>query len=138
MSVDTKVYVRRPFNVEAVQVTAENMEDVAQWCSGDIRTAKKEANGPDEKYVKVTVYRSLNDRQTKAFAGDWVLFAGTIFKVYTAKAFEKSFVEVKRDPATNATVAPEPGPAVDEEVAPAQVGTELAPGVTVKPTTANS
>lgn len=89
MTVDPKKYVRKPFYVEAVQVTAENMEDVAKWCSGELRK-----QGEDESYIKVWVQRPLDERQTKAFIGDWVLYAGTGFKVYMTKAFEKSFEAV--------------------------------------------
>lgn len=94
MSVNPKKYVRKPFYVEAIQVTPENMEEVAQWCSGEVRASKKTPEGEDEQYIKVWVQRPLDERQTKAFAGDWILYAGTGFKVYMTKAFEKSFEAV--------------------------------------------
>lgn len=81
-------FARRPFFVDAIQVTAENLDAVAAWCMGETRTTEQTA---EEKYVKVRVHRPLTERQTKAFVGDWVLYAGTGFKVYTPKAFEKSF-----------------------------------------------
>ena len=95
-------YVRQPFYVDAVQVTSANMEAVAKWCNGDVRTSSK----PDrdvqnaleggtghtpERYIKVRVQRPANDRQTQAFVGDWILYAGTGYKVYTDRAFQKSF-----------------------------------------------
>lgn len=89
--IDTKKFVRRTFYVDAVQVTLDNLEDVAKWCSGEVRVAKKPESTLDEKYVKVWVYRPLNERQTMAFVEDWVLYAGTGFKVYSPKAFEKNF-----------------------------------------------
>lgn len=99
MTIETNKYARRPFYVDAVQVTEENMAEVAKWCQGDVMTDDKaltapELSGDDHPYVKVRVHRPLTERQTKAFAGDWVLYAGTGFKVYTPKAFEKSFVAV--------------------------------------------
>lgn len=89
MSVETTTYVRKPFEVEAVQVTEENIEAVAQWCDGKVL-----AEGDDENpkaFIKVRVARALNERQTKAYLGDWVLYAGTGYKVYTPKAFGKTF-----------------------------------------------
>lgn len=83
--IETTRYVRKPFEVEAVEVTAENMAEVAAWCHGEILS---ETNG---NFIKVRVARVLNERQTKAYVGDWVLYAGTGFKVYTAKAFKKTF-----------------------------------------------
>ncbi len=94
---ETTKYVRKPFFIDAVQVTEDNLEDVAKWASGDIRT-----DNENKKYIKVRVYMPKNDRQSKAYIGDWVLYAGTGFKVYTTKAFSASF-EVAED--QNATVS---------------------------------
>lgn len=108
--VNVKRYVRDPFYVDAVQVTSKNMEDVAKWCNGDIRTSAK--GDPDlqtqldpttdktrvpEKYIKVRVARPANDKQTMAYVGDWILYAGTGYKVYTDGAFKKSFSKVTDD-----------------------------------------
>lgn len=92
--IETKKYARKPFVVDAVQVTAENLREVAAWCHGDVRTTKKPEGAVEEKYIKVRVHHPLTERQTKAFVGDWVLYAGTGYKVYTAKAFESSFEEL--------------------------------------------
>ena len=87
MTLDVQLYQHKPTYVEAVCVTAENMSEVAEWCKGHIQQNDNATN-----YVKVGVIRPLNVRQTEAYVGDWVLKAGTSFKVYTAKGFEKSFV----------------------------------------------
>lgn len=79
-------YVRKPFEVEAVEVTEETMDEVSAWCRGNIKT-----DAHERPYIKVRVARALNERQTKAYVGDWVLYAGTGYKVYTQKAFNKSF-----------------------------------------------
>ena len=95
-------YVRLPFYVDAIQITSENMERVAKWCNGDVRTSGKPdrdlqnleegGNGfTPERYIKVRVVRPANDRQSMAFVGDWILYAGTGYKVYTDRAFQKSF-----------------------------------------------
>lgn len=82
----TKQYMRKPFSVDAVQVTEENMQSLAEWCQGDIRTTDR-----GDKFIKVRVHNPLTERQTKAFVGDWVLYAGKGYKVYTDKAFKTSF-----------------------------------------------
>jgi hypothetical protein len=84
---EVEQFLRRPYPVEAVLVTEENMAAVAKWCQGDIR------NTTDGKYIKVRVHRPLNERQTKAFPGDRILYAGTGYKVYTPNAFDKSFMK---------------------------------------------
>ena len=82
---ETMKYVRKPFYIEAVQITSLNIENVAKWVDGDVRTDDQ------GQYVKVRVHRPITERQTKAYHGDWVLYAGTGYKVYTPKAFANSF-----------------------------------------------
>jgi hypothetical protein len=79
-------YSRKPFVVDAIQVTGDNVTAVAEWCNGEVH----DANGPGT-YIKVQVKRALSARQTKAFVGDWVLKAGTGYKVYTPNAFANGF-----------------------------------------------
>lgn len=94
---ETKRYTRKSFDVDAIQVTAENIEEVARWCMGEVRFQERlpvdggttPVNRP---YIAVRVFHPKNPRQTQAFIGDWVLYAGTGYKVYTPKAFEQSFI----------------------------------------------
>lgn len=85
---ETGQYIRRPFSVDAVRVTADNLMSVALWCGGEVRS-----NVKGETYIKVWVNRPASERQTMAFNGDWVVYAGTGYKVYTHGAFRKTFVE---------------------------------------------
>ena len=89
MTLHTEKFARKPFYVDAVQITEGNMQDVAKWCKG-----KVESTDAGENYIKVRVHRPLNERQTKAFVNDWILFAGSGYKVYTPKAFNQSFERV--------------------------------------------
>lgn len=98
MSIEIEKFARKTFYVDAVKVTADNMEDVAKWCSGDVVHLRDgdDAEGHTQ-YINVRVHRPLNERQTRAFVGDRVLrrsdyhHAGSGFKVFTPGAFEKSF-----------------------------------------------
>ena len=93
--ITTNKFVRKPFYVDAVQVTSANIEDVAKWCGGTVKESKPDKdieNGRvPEKFIQVTVYRPMSDRQKMAFVNDWVLFAGKGYKVYTNPAFQKTF-----------------------------------------------
>lgn len=95
MALKPEKYERIPFPVEAVEVTDENMREVAQWCGGRVKTDRVHwSNRAGQRFVQVHVPRALNERQTMAYVGDWVLYSGTGpngFKVYTPKAFESSF-----------------------------------------------
>lgn len=85
----TQTYTRKRLDVDAVQVSAENMEEVAEWCGGSIK------GDGTTKHIKVNINRPLSERQTKAFVGDWVLHSVTGFRIYTPKAFENGFQLVK-------------------------------------------
>lgn len=89
MSLKTHKFARKPFYVDAVRVSESNIEEVAEWCKGKVETEDGQT------FIRVEVNRPLNERQTQAFIGDWVLFAGTGFKVYQPKAFDRSFEKVK-------------------------------------------
>lgn len=94
MSVTPTKFVRKPFEVDAVEITAENIEEVAQWCGGEVKESEAKKPGQEtQKFIKVAVKRPLNDRQTRGYPGDWILSAGNGFKVYTQKAFSGSFEE---------------------------------------------
>lgn len=83
--ITTQKFARKRFEVDAVQVTAENMKEVADWCLGQVQQDQ------GVKFIKVNVSRPMNDNQTKGFVGCWILHAGGGFKVYTDKAFKASF-----------------------------------------------
>lgn len=91
VAIATQKYVRKPFLADAIQVTAENMEELAQWCGGSIQTEKRGHGKPDARYIKVDVKSPLNDRQTKAYGDDWLVFSKGGFKVYTNRAFHACF-----------------------------------------------
>lgn len=101
MSIKTESYTRMPFHVDAVQVTKQNINEVAAWCEGEVHSMAKTVHGvPGSEptqitvpYVKVVIHRPLNERQTKAFYGDWILQSETGFKVYTERAFANSFTK---------------------------------------------
>jgi hypothetical protein len=100
VKVQPEKFVRKPFFVEAVPVTEENLDAVATWCGGEVKTIPGNGDTQEVSYVKVDVQRPLHENQTRAFPGTWVLKSGSNFKVYTNKAFKSSF-----DPAQeNATV----------------------------------
>lgn len=101
MTITTKKFQRKPFAVEAVQVTAENMSEVSTWCHGELRKSVGKGGKRQQSYISVNVKRPLTPRQTQAYVGDWVVTASdqTIrgFKVYTPQAFDLSFDEVVND-----------------------------------------
>lgn len=80
-------YARKPFFVEAVQVNGLEMDEISEWCGGEIIMVE------DVPCIKVKVKRPLHVRQTQAFAGDWILKSEHGFKVYTDRRFNLDFIE---------------------------------------------
>lgn len=106
--ITTEKYTRKSFDVDAIQVTEDNIDAVAKWCMGEVRTFKTDPNDEgvsrEQKYIKVRVFQAIKERQTKAFVGDWVLYAGTGYKVYTPGAFAKCFEPAAEKNTPGATV----------------------------------
>jgi hypothetical protein len=90
MSLNIQQYQRKPFTVEAVQVTLENMQEISDWCSGEVIVEKLGAKLIQ--YIKVEVTHAISERQKKAFIGDWVLKTNTGYKCYSKRAFPSNFV----------------------------------------------
>lgn len=87
-----KTYIRKPFQVQAEQVTNANMHQVALWCDGEVK-GLGEHDGRWGPFIEVKVVNPdpNKPRQAQAFVGDWVLKSEKGFKVYTNRSFEKSF-----------------------------------------------
>lgn len=94
MSVTPATYLRKPFEVQAVQVTVANIVDVAHWCKGELTNGQKKNKTVTCIQVKVT--NPISDKQTRAFVGDWVLKTKSGWKVYTNTAFVGCFEEKLR------------------------------------------
>lgn len=90
MTLEVKKFVQNPLYANAVLVTEENMAELSQWCEGAILSSHEGIP-----FIKVTVIRSKHERQSQAFVGDWVLRTQFGYKVYTPKAFERSFTEIE-------------------------------------------
>lgn len=98
MAIELTSLVKKPLRVSGVQVTEENMEELATLCGGEIRIEK--TGDTVKKYIKVPVWRPLNEKQTKAYVGHWILFSAskdTSCKVYTDKALWANFDAVQEE-----------------------------------------
>ena len=77
-------FVRKPFFVDAIQVTKENLEEVATWCEGQV--CKDESSG--QPYIQVNVFNPTEvPDHSRAYVGRWILKAATGYKVYKTKGF---------------------------------------------------
>lgn len=88
MNIQPKRYARHPLFVQAIQVSAQNMAAVAEWCGGKIETDRNA-----KAYIKVDVIKPTMSRQGQAYVGEYVLKTDSGNTVYGAKAFGKVFFE---------------------------------------------
>lgn len=109
---ETTQFQRKPFLVDAVRITAENLEDVAEWCKGEIR--EKTGRFGKVRYVKVFVNRPLGENQTEGHFGDWMLYTVSGFKIYKDHAFKKCFDPMPRQTMSSGEIQELLDGAVDE------------------------
>jgi len=83
--IQTTRFVRKPLFVDAVQVTAENLEKLAELCGGTI------GRKGHRQFIRLYLQYVRTPRQTVAFPGDWITKVGDTFKVWTNKSFRETF-----------------------------------------------
>ncbi len=103
---EKKLGRRKSFDVEYVEVTIDNIEEVAQWSKGTV----EEHEGT--RYIKLADKNAMNSRQNRAFDGDFVVrhLELNTFKSFGAKAFAKTYdtvVKVNKDSVTGQFVSDE-------------------------------
>ncbi len=92
--ITTAQYARKAFTVDAIQVTADNMPVLADWCGGLLDEMPVGREKVVKPFIQVKVKRPASPRQARAFEGDWILYANEGFKIYTNGAFASSFEPV--------------------------------------------
>lgn len=91
VAISTTQFVRKPIYVDAVRVTEDNFDEIANWCQGEIKQDEVPGKGTGKKYIRVRAHNPINNKQTKAYVGDWILYTAKGYKVYTNRAFRASF-----------------------------------------------
>lgn len=96
--VELTSYVRKPFPVDAIRVSSENFDEVAELTGGNVQHGLK--SGRAVKFIEVPVKKVLDVKQKHAYVGDWVLQYQGGWKVYTHRAFRDSFEQVQESAKT--------------------------------------
>lgn len=93
---DTKQYTRKPFPVSAVQVTLQNIEEVAEWCKGEIeyRDTKMMGTVTPLPVIKLKGQGDNRGKDFEAALGCWVVELKGSFRSYKPAQFEASFDEL--------------------------------------------
>lgn len=100
MTLQTKRWVRKPFEVEAVQVTDRNFSEVVGWCEGEAALDENH-----RRFISVPVRKPINKRQTTAYVGDFVVLQRGEFKVFKNSSFRSTFDPVNEEMAEKLAAA---------------------------------
>lgn len=86
-------YTRTPFDVDAVLVTFEDMEEIAEWCGGSIGKANYKVLGVNSQLDCVLVLEvgSNNTRYSNALVGHWIVKNKGHFRIYRPAAFSATY-----------------------------------------------
>jgi hypothetical protein len=96
MPIITAPFERATFRVEAVRVTTDNMEEIAEWCGG--RVVETPGYAPGRKHIQIpTGPTGLG--LARAHLGNWVtcLVKAKSFRVYKEKSFLEAFHSIMSD-----------------------------------------
>lgn len=99
---DTKQYTRKPFPVSAVQVTLQNIQEVAEWCKGEIeyRDTKMMGTVTPLPVIKLKGQGDNRGKDFEAALGCWVVELKGSFRSYKPAQFEASFDEIVQNGAS--------------------------------------
>lgn len=92
---DIKQFTRKPFPVNAVQVTLQNVDEVAQWCGGDValRPTKMMGTYTDLPVILLKGQGENRGKDFEAALGCWIVELKGSFRSYKPQQFESSFDE---------------------------------------------
>jgi hypothetical protein len=107
---ETEKFDRRPFTVNAIQVTQDNAEAVAKWCGGVLEMIDYKMLGVHAKLpaIKIEGTGTETGKKFTAVLGMWIVQRKSSFRTYKHNTFKALFV--KQDRGINLP----PGGTVDE------------------------
>lgn len=82
-------FVRKPFIVQAIEITEDNIEDLAEF----IGTIRKKPNGTP--YIQVE--RTLVPNIFQVYPGFWMTKMGENIRCYSRRAFKEQFIDSSPD-----------------------------------------
>lgn len=87
MTIEYNQYVRKPFVVEAVEITEENIEEVAEFV-GEVRTKED-----GSKFIFVD--RRLVPNVFRVYPGHFMTRMGDNIRCYSKRVFNEQFVHMQ-------------------------------------------
>lgn len=95
-TMEIKQYTRKPFPVSAVQVTLQNIQEVAEWCKGTIeyRPTRMMGTTTDLPIIRLKGQGDNRGKEFEAALGCWVVELKGSFRSYKPAQFDASFDEI--------------------------------------------
>jgi len=86
-------YTRKPFPVDAAQLTLQNLHEVAEWCKGTIEYVPTKMLGTmtDLPVIKIQGQGDNRGKEFTATLGCYIVELKGSFRVYKPQQFESSF-----------------------------------------------
>lgn len=81
---NSRPFVRRPFNVEALRLTEDNLDAIAEML-GEVKTSKKGVT-----YIKIDPKHNTNRRVVEL--GFWITQKDDVLHFYSDNAFKRNFM----------------------------------------------
>jgi hypothetical protein len=102
---ELKSYDRKPFSVTAVQVTLQNVDEVAKWCKGEVVMVPTKFAGTVADLPTVKLPGNTNKGMAyTATLGCYVVELRGSFRVYKEASFLDTFVEKVEEHETPAPI----------------------------------
>jgi len=91
---DIQTYLRRGFDVEAVQITLENIDEVAQWCGATIEQRPVRMVNTTALLPTISLKGSGVDHANYylGYLNFWVVKMNKKFRIYKPDQFDRTFV----------------------------------------------
>lgn len=97
---ETQKFIRRPFDVNAVQVTPSNAADVAEWCGGTVSQSSYKLAGFDGVQLDSVMVPGNGPnagKKVEARIGSWVVELDGKFRVLRKRQFQEMFTQPAND-----------------------------------------
>jgi len=91
---DIQLYTRRGFDVEATQITFENVEDVAKWSGGTVEKRPTKLMGTEAELPVVSLKGVGVDHGNYyiGYLNCWVVKMNKTFRIYKPDQFKRTFL----------------------------------------------
>lgn len=92
-TLELNTYVRKPFEVEAVQITVGNVYGVAKWCNGTVELTGYKVLGSKTMLpcIKLEGNGPQKGKMVTALLNHWIVRQDENFRVYRQHSFKEAF-----------------------------------------------